>query len=70
MSVQTTSLVVEPGQSVRVYIGSRLLAIATRTGRGWSFYGADGHRYEAVAMDGVMSMIGALPNHRRREAVS
>lgn len=65
MTVRTTSLVVEPGQSVRVYLGSRLLAITTRTGRGWGFYGADGHRHESAALDGVLAMLGAPPNHSR-----
>jgi hypothetical protein len=68
MGGQTVSLVAEPGQSVRIYLGDRLLATATRTGRGWSFYGADGHRYESVALDGVLAMLGALPDHHKRAA--
>jgi hypothetical protein len=60
-----THLVAQVGQSIRIYSGDRLLATAVRTGRGWGFIGLDGHHYESVALDGVLAMLGALPDHHR-----
>lgn len=59
-------VVVGTGQSVQVHARGRIVATAVRTGRGWSFL-VGRHRYEAVSLDGVLVLLGRLPDHHARE---
>lgn len=66
MSAADIGMVVGTGQSVQVQAHGRIVATAVRTGRGWGFL-VGRHRYEAVSLDGVLVLLGLLPDHHARE---
>jgi hypothetical protein len=61
---QCTEVDVQPGQVVRVCVAGEVVGSATRHGRGWSVW-LGRQRYEAVTLDQVLSVLGALPRHAR-----
>jgi hypothetical protein len=61
----TPTIAVGAGQAVQVYARGRIVASAVRHGRGWTLM-LGSQQHEAATLDGVLVLLGLLPDHHRR----
>lgn len=55
-----------PGNSVYIYAAGELSGAAVRNGRGWTVR-VHGSVQHARDLDGVLTLLGLLPDHHARE---
>ncbi|MEV0843593.1 hypothetical protein AB0I55_29120 [Actinocatenispora sera] len=65
IDTRTPTIAVGTGQTVQVYAQGRIVASAVRHGRGWTLM-LDGQQHQAATLDGVLTLVGLLPDHHRR----